>query len=348
MLRVVKKKTRRPDGSYGPSQNWYLRGTVRGYSVDESTGTDDKDAADQIRIKREAELLRRSIHGTEATMSFAEAANLYLDAGGDDRFLNRVIKHFALTPVHKIGQSEIDTAARVLYPGRANETINRQVYTPTVSVLRHVGRVLAIRRPKQKPPVVPRPDRHYATPETYAKLVNGIADLPHLRRLVLFMTYTGRRVSECVRLTWEEDIDLPHRIAYMGLTKNGEPVTVHIPSPVFEELANVTEKQGRVFGYTDSKSPNRTLKARSTKIGIPYLSCHKLGRHTFATWMRRYGGLDLKGVMDAAGWKDPKSADRYMHVMPDELPAARAKLPGIGENPGGEPSKYSKLLRKKV
>jgi integrase len=348
MLRLVKKKVKQPDGSYANSRTWYLRGTVREFTVDESTRTDDKAAADQIRIKREAELLHRSIHGAEATMSFAEAANLYLDAGGDGRFLNPIIAHFGVTMVNKIGQPEIDAAASVLYPGRANETLNRQVYTPVVSVLRHVGRVIAIKRPKQKPPAIPRPDKHYATPETYARLVEDISDLPHLRRLVLFMTFTGRRVSECVRLDWERDMDLQHRIAYMGVTKNGEPVTVYIPSPVFEELANVEVKKGRVFGYTDSKAPNRAIKRRCERIGIPYLSCHKLGRHTFATWMRRYGGLDLKGVMGAAGWKDPKSADRYMHVMPDELPAARAKLPGIGNNPGSEPSKYSKLLRKKV
>jgi hypothetical protein len=66
---------------------YYVRGTVRGTSVYETTGTSDENAAEEIRIKREAQLLEDSIHGRKATVSFAEAASSYLDSGGSPRFL---------------------------------------------------------------------------------------------------------------------------------------------------------------------------------------------------------------------------------------------------------------------
>jgi hypothetical protein len=59
-------------GRHG-SPNYYISGAVRGISVDESTGTSDPGAADAIRILREAEILKRSVHGDTATRTFAQA-----------------------------------------------------------------------------------------------------------------------------------------------------------------------------------------------------------------------------------------------------------------------------------
>jgi hypothetical protein len=47
-LRLV----RRPKTPY-----WIVRGTVRGIRIEESAGTNDKRIADEIRAKREAEIL---------------------------------------------------------------------------------------------------------------------------------------------------------------------------------------------------------------------------------------------------------------------------------------------------
>ena len=43
------------------SPNWIIRGTVRGVRVEESTGTAEKRAAEEIRAKREAEILTESV-----------------------------------------------------------------------------------------------------------------------------------------------------------------------------------------------------------------------------------------------------------------------------------------------
>ena len=38
------------------------------------------------------------------------------------------------------------------------------------------------------------------------------------------------------------------------------------------------------------------LKKACEVAGVEYLTPHEPGRHTFATWKRRYAGLDLKGL----------------------------------------------------
>jgi hypothetical protein len=90
------------------SPYWIIRGTLRGSRVEESTGTDNKKVAEEIRAKREAEILAQSTYGRRATATFAEAALSYLENGGNKRFLDKVIWYFGTTPLAKIDQDAID------------------------------------------------------------------------------------------------------------------------------------------------------------------------------------------------------------------------------------------------
>jgi hypothetical protein len=130
-LRLV----RRPKSPY-----WIIRGTLRRIRIEESTGTRDRRTAEEIRAKREAEVLTQSIYGRRATATFAEAALSYLEAGGNRRFLEPLIKHFGITPLAKIDQDAIDRGARKVYPGAADTTRDRQFYTPTSAVLKHAAK----------------------------------------------------------------------------------------------------------------------------------------------------------------------------------------------------------------
>jgi hypothetical protein len=52
--------------------------------------------------------------------------------------------------------------------------------------------------------------------------------------------------------------------------------------------------------------------------------------HTWATWMRQYGGLDLQGLVATERWRDPKSAARYAHVVAREEWERVERLPTLG------------------
>src|SRR5271166_2464165 len=79
-LRIVKR--------HG-SPFWYIRGTVRGVSVDESTGIANREQAEAFRAKREWAIVAREIGGDRAVATFLEAAVSYMEGGGERRFIKR-------------------------------------------------------------------------------------------------------------------------------------------------------------------------------------------------------------------------------------------------------------------
>jgi hypothetical protein len=50
--------------------------------------------------------------------------------------------------------------------------------------------------------------------------------------------------------------------------------------------------------------------------------------------MRRYGGLDTKGLVATKNWRDERSASRYAHAVTSEEWQRVERLPSVGENPG--------------
>lgn len=121
------------------SDCWYMRGTIRGESIFETTGTGDRRKAEEIRAKTEARLLDESIHGKKHTVTFAEAADGFIAAGGAKRFLYEqrpngeafgvavVLGQYRLA---EITQEVLDRAAARMYPTAQPETKLRQFYTP--------------------------------------------------------------------------------------------------------------------------------------------------------------------------------------------------------------------------
>ena len=109
-------------------------------------------------------------------------------------------------------------------PGRQAEVIapKRQVYIPMSAVLRHAARKGWCAMPLLQHPRVKPPKTKWSTPERLARLLPHCS--PKLRRLVVFLTYTGARISEALRVDWEADVqDLgTHSIgAAQGKTQSG-------------------------------------------------------------------------------------------------------------------------------
>jgi integrase len=327
-LKVVRRKA---------SAQLYIRGTVRGIRVFETTGTDRWEEAEAIRIKRESEVLERSIFGPGATITFAEACVSYLEGGGEAKYLGcyddandrwtLLIGRLGTVPLVKIGQSEIDDAARSLYPKAGPATRKRQVYAPMCAVLNHAAHRGWLAPPKIKHPKVPKPETKWSSAERLNRLLPHLR--PPLRRLVIFLTYTGARLSEALAVDWDRDINLEARTIILRKTKNGNMRPLFVPDQLLEELAKVDsrKRRGPLFPWKSKNSVHRPLKRACARAGVEYLPPHQQGRHTYATWMRSYGGLDLRGLMEAGGWESPASVARYAHVMPGEAARAVARLP---------------------
>jgi len=313
MLKLYKKRRNGKD-----SANWYIRGSLRGIRVEKSTGTSDKKAAEAILVQMQAETLDRSIYGEVNTLSFAEAVNDYLNAGGEDRFLSPIVTYFGTALTADIDQRAIDKAARALYPRAKPATLIRQVYTPISAVLRYSGINIIVKRP-----TVQKTQPRFAEHEEIDQLIAHCNE--RLAALIVTMHYTGRRTSEMINLTWDQ-VDLTKRTFHIPKTKNGDPIDVPMSDRVFLALANLPGRKGKVFGYAVKDSLYGPLRTAQDKAGLEHKTLHEIGRHSFATLLLREG-IPPHVVAKAGGWKSVKVLmDTYAHVTRDEVNEAVQNL----------------------
>lgn len=334
------KLIRRPGSPY-----WYMRGTVRGIRITESTGSDQKAAADEVRVKREAELLHQSIHGDAVSRTFAAAAVRYLESGGDGTHLGPILDKIGTKKLSAIGQQEIEDLAKKIAADKiaaapsgrrletiSNATLNRHVYTPAIAVLTYAASLMwcgkpAIRRPKQ-----PKGRVRWVKPDVAEKLIQSAA--PHLRPLVLFLFSQGCRISEALYLDWEQvDLDRAH-VIFLD-TKNGDDRGVPIQRRALTALKAMNRRTGRVF-LTDEGKPyadragagggmvSSAWATMCEKAGVENFTPHDC-RHTWATWYYQKN-RDLKKLMELGGWRDVQSVMRYTHVNSEHLAASIENL----------------------
>jgi integrase len=330
---------------------WIMRGTIRGRRVEESTGTSDRRVAEEIRAKREAQILIETIYGRRATATFAEAALSYMEAGGSRRFMEPILRHFGTTPLAHIDQEAIDRGARKLFPSASGSTRNRQFFTPTSAVLHP-----AARRGWCSSPIIERPDEG---PERVRWLTQSEADAllaacsEHLRPLVLFMLYTGARVGEALWLEWRQ-LDLFRAHVSFPKTENGEARGVPLHPRVVAELANLPRREGEVFLKPDGRPYERPKRLDDTSAGTRIktawnAACRRAGlidlrphdcRHTWATW-HYASNRNIGALMRLGGWKSVRMVMRYAHVNVDEFADTIDRLPG--GNPGETVTEKEKI-----
>jgi integrase len=327
------KCVRRPKSPY-----WIIRGTVRGIRIEESTGTSDKRVAEEIRAKREAELIAQSVYGRRAVATFAEAALSYLEQGGSRRFLTPIIQHFGTMPLAQIDQDALDRAAVRLYPKVSGSTRNRHFYTPASAVLHHgakrgwCGKPI-IQRPKEKV----RPPR-WINIEEADRLIAACSG--HLRPLVIFLLYTGARTGEALWLDWS-DVDLGRGHVTFPKTKNGDARGVPLHERVVRALSRLGHRKSEVFRRPDGAPYERPKReedhSAGSRISTAFAgACRRAAienftphgcRHTWATWHYQVN-RDLGALQRLGGWKSARMVLRYAHTNVGELHHTIAALPG--------------------
>jgi integrase len=216
--------------------------------------------------------------------------------------------------VAQITPAEIAKAAHELYPGKTTAWHVRAVYTPTNAVLAKADEAGLCTWRHVKPPVVKRPPIRAASDGHITALLPHCN--PRLAGLVLFLTFTGSRVSEACRLEWAH-VDFERREALLTITKNGKPRKVALADAVLHALRRLAEDApgaGPVFGYADRWSARNAIVRASRRAGVEYMSSHKLGRHAFAARLLR-DGHSLPVVTAAGGWASSSMVSQvYGHL----------------------------------
>lgn len=334
------------------SPNYSIRGTYLGEYVDRTSGTPVEATAKQIlaAIKRDIERGRTSepVAPEKLELTFEQAALDYIKSGGDTQYLGRydpkakawtggVIPELMGKPLSTITQQVIDQCAVTLYPLASAATRNRHVYTPVSAVLKYAGRDFKIKRPKGW-----RGNQRVTwmePKEAFAMLAEAKAEDAEFGIFLAFLLYTGCRLNGGLALTCDR-LSLTDGLCYLPQTKNEDPRGVHLPPFLVAELANHPRGLGRgkqrVFRFRKCGRLYTLMGKVKERVGpaVTDVTFH-IFCHTWATWMRRYGGADISALLGTGRWRDAKSARRYEHVIASEE-SRRADLLPTPENKSGK------------
>jgi integrase len=300
---------------------WWISGTIGGVRVRESTGTHSRRHAEAVLTKRQQEILDRHVFGEQVTATWAEAVNLYLDLGGEARYLEPLTERWGLLRLAAITPLELARVARDVYPGAAASTLDRQLYTPAIAVLNAAAEaglcpVPKFRRPKVKRELVEAPDDGWIVALLQSVQLPGVwrpnspaairraAACRRVTALVLLMTLTGARISEAVNLK-RRHVNLDTADALLASTKNGDPRRFDLAHDLVAALRALPDDgpDSAVLGYASRWTAAQAIERAAIAAKLPHYSPHQIGRHAFAQRMLA-DGHTLKAVQEAGGWKD--------------------------------------------
>lgn len=351
-------RLQKPRKGYTPF--WTIRGEHLGVRVYKSSRTDRRPlaAAQLKKLERAIERgeyppPRPAARGGQPT--FLTAAVAYMEAGGSRRYIAPLIKHFGETPLTEVDQAAIDRAAIAMHPNVTPATRNTYVYTPVSAVLHHAG-VNTVQQPNGMHDKIRRPKGakgrvviDFLTPDDAFAIIAAADKIDAEYGLYLrFLLYTGTRVGEPLKITWDK-VMLDENAAWLPDSKNGDPRMLRLRDDLRDALARHRPENatGRVFRFRQGGHHTYLLvRAKLAALGIvcpvrrpvgwrqppnrlTWVN-HKVFRHTWATWMRRYGGLDGQGLVGTGNWRDRRSAERYSHVVFREEWSRVDNLPSLG------------------
>lgn len=255
----------------------YIRGTVKGVIVFETTGTSDPRRAEEYRALREAEIYTAAIHHRAERVTFAAAALSYLEAGepgpGTILRVQRLARHWGPSlGCDQITQSSLDDAGKKLCrEGSKAATRHREVVTPASAVLHHAARRGWCAPPTFEAAKVGGRRTDWITPKDAEKLI--AAAPAYFRGLLTFLFCSGARVNEALTLDWAT-VDLIHARAVLRDTKSGHDRIIDLTPRMLALLRPLERREGAVFLNRAGRPYRDTNDSRSTPYGgqIPIAS----------------------------------------------------------------------------
>lgn len=262
-----------------------------------------------------------------APATFRQVADDYLAAkgisdGNEKYYVDRLATEIGHLPIADVTTADIARAARALYPEHAAATLNRQAYTPAAAVLHWAAEAglrdyLRVRKLREDRPKSRRPQ-----PGAIEALI--AASEGRQRLLLLILWGQGWRISEALRLTWDEHIRLVDQEFDLHVTKARRWKVIQMHPDVFEALAAIpqAERTGRLFRWHDRFAVYRWLRPLCREVGVTFTP--HMARHAFASDLNA-AGATAADLTNAGSWTSPKSTARYTEVDRGHARATLAK-----------------------
>ena len=312
------------------SPYWWVKLTVSGHRVSESTGTAHKRQAQEYHDKRRSELWEQQRLGVKPRRSWDEAVLRYLGeevkkkSVGDDklhlRWWQPRLEGMCLT---QITRDVVDRYKQESQrSGLSDATTNRRL-----QVLRAVLRRAALewdwldKLPRFRLLKEPQGRVRYLTREEAGRL---LVELPeHLRAMARFSLATGLRQGNVKGLRWAK-VDLERCSAWVDASEAKGKRAIPVPLNA-EAMRVIDEQRGRhpewVFTYRgrpfEFKTSTKAWRRALQRAGIENFRWHDL-RHTWASWHAQ-SGTPMHVLQKLGGWQTPAMVQRYAHLGMDDL-----------------------------
>lgn len=328
------------------STNWWYKFKFKKRLVQESSGTSNREEAEQVEALRKRELFEEHRLGVKPSKLWNDAVAEYVSTlpegrnkeqtKAELRWFDQYLGGRALKEIDQDLLLQVRRARAALVEQRAGQA-RASGYKPRSERASpgHLNRVMGIARAVlhhavdlkwlDSVPVLHQvPDRkrapRFITREQAEKL---LAELPdHQARMVIFALETGLRRGNVTHLKWVQ-VDLARRLAWVNPedAKGG----VGIPVPLSDTAVRVLEQQqglhdDYVFVYRGGpvyQTSTRAWRAALARAGIENFTWHGL-RHTWASWHRQDGTPTLV-LKELGGWKDDRMPGNYAHLGADHL-----------------------------
>lgn len=303
---------------------WWVKLTVCGRRVSESTGTADKRQAQEFHDKRKAELWEQQRLGVKPRRTWEEAVLRYLNEEvdkktiKDDMVLLRWLQpHLEGMALGDISRDVVDRLIQASQKtGVSNATTNRRIQVLRAILRRaHLEWEWIDKVPRFRLLKEPQGRVRFLTREEATRL---LVELPeHLRSMARFALATGLRQSNITGLRWS-NVDLERGMAWVDATE--AKAKRAIPVPLNAEAMQVVREQcgkhpERVFTFRGKPQTQVSTKAwwnALKRAGIENFRWHDL-RHTWASWHAQ-DGTPMHALQTLGGWQTPSMVQRYAHL----------------------------------
>ena len=175
----------------------------------------------------------------------------------------------------------------------------------------------------------PPPPRPYRVSEvlTIAENCRGDQQAPRDKCLVLFILYTGGRISEALNVTMG-DLDLQRGWVQFRNTKGRRPRKVPLPTPLMNHLETYMKWRGSMYRESQWLFPNQRGEHLLPPAALASVQAyndrsfrfHRI-RHTYITETIRRTRGNIALAQNLAGHRDPKTTIRYAEISDQDLKA---------------------------
>lgn len=293
--------------------HWWVRFSVKGAEVRQSSGTNRKDLAEAFEQTLREAIWREQNLGIEIH-TWGEATARWLREKAHKRSLKRdeqAINRLAIPAdrdMYDVSGPEADCGVRE--------------YAVLRSILRAalkwgwIDWVPALELPHGE-----KHEPRWITKEQFEKLKKELP--PHAAQLARFAVATGLRQGNIFRLLWKS-VDLERRVLWVGASDAKSRRSGGFPLNS-DARAVLGEQQGAhelyVFTDDEGRAPIGSIKTAWGKAvkraGLEGFRFHDL-RHTWAAWHTLAGTPPIV-LKELGGWSSLAMVERYAHLNPGHL-----------------------------